>query len=129
ESVSFFESDAPNNRDTLLGRVIDWFGPDTGADASVIHRLAVEGVFPNPFNPLTKIAYTVPEDAGRVRLTLHNVCGQLVRTLVDGELPAGPSTAVWDGTDDNGRSLATGVYFARLSAGDQKAVAKMTLLK
>jgi hypothetical protein len=129
ESVSFFEADAPNNRDTLLGRVLAWFESDTGADEGEIHRLAIEHVSPNPFNPVTKIAYTVPESAGRVRLTLHNVSGQVVRTLVDGHLPAGPRTAVWDGTDDSGRALATGIYFAKLAAGEEKAFTKMTLLK
>jgi hypothetical protein len=129
ESVSFFEADAPNNRDTLLGRVLSWFGADTGADPGEIHRLAIDGVFPNPFNPATKIAYTVPENAGRVTLTMHNVSGQVVRTLVDEELPAGPRTVFWDGTSDDGKALATGVYFAKLATGEQEAFAKMTLLK
>ena len=129
ESVSFFEADAPNNRDTLLGRVLDWFGEATGVDGGTVHRLAIDRVAPNPFNPVTKIAYTVPENAGRVRLTLHDVSGRLVRTLVDGELPAGPRTAVWDGTDDAGKSLASGVYFAKLSAAGRDAFTKMTLLK
>ena len=129
ESVSFFEGDAPNNRATLLGRVLDWFGEGTGVDDGTVHRLAIDHVFPNPFNPVTKIAFTVPDSAGRVTLTIHNVNGQVVRSLVDAEYPAGPAVAVWDGMDDAGKGLATGIYFARLSAGGADAFTKMTLLK
>jgi hypothetical protein len=129
ESVSFFPADYPNNRDTLLGRVLEWFAAETGVDNGTIHRLAIDHVFPNPFNPVTKIAFTVPESAGRVTLTIHNVNGQVVRSLVDAEYPAGPAVAVWDGMDDEGKGLATGIYFAKLSAGGADAFTKMTLLK
>lgn len=129
ESVSFFEADYPNNRDTLLDRVLEWFGEAAGVDDGPIHRLAIDHVSPNPFNPVTKIAFTVPESAGRVTLTIHNVNGQVVRSLVDAEYPAGPADAVWDGMDDAGKGLATGIYFAKLSAGGADAFTKMTLLK
>ena len=129
ESVSFYAEHAPNNRDTLLGRVLDWFEGDTGVDDGEVYRLAIDRVFPNPFNPVTKVAFTVPESAGRVTLTIHNVNGQVVRSLVDAEYPAGPAVAVWDGMDDAGKGLATGIYFAKLSAGGADAFTKMTLLK
>ncbi|MFH1866010.1 MAG: FlgD immunoglobulin-like domain containing protein, partial [Candidatus Eisenbacteria bacterium] len=73
-------------------------------------------------------AFTVPEGAGRVNLTVHYVTGRVVRTLVDEELPAGPALAVWDGTDDHGRPLASGIYFARLASNEESAFRKMTLL-
>ncbi len=129
ESVSFFAADAPNNRDTLVGRVLEWFADDVGIDDGEVHRLAIDHVFPNPFNPVTKIAFTVPDGAGRVSLTIHNVNGQVVRSLVDAEYPAGPAGAVWDGMDDAGKGLATGIYFAKLRAGGADAFTKMTLLK
>jgi hypothetical protein len=129
ESVSFFEDDAPNNRDTLLDRVLTWFAGDVGVEDGVVHKLDIEHVAPNPFNPMTKIAFTVPENAGRVTLTIHNVNGQVVRSLVDAELEAGPAVARWDGRNDAGRGLATGIYFAKLSAAGNDAFAKMTLLK
>lgn len=129
ESVDFREVSAPNNRDTLLARVLDWFKGDVGVDEGKIHRLAIDHVFPNPFNPMTKVAFTVPEDAGRVTLTVHNVNGQVVRSLVDGEYPAGPAVEVWDGKDDAGKGLATGIYFAKLTAAGADAFTKMTLLK
>ncbi|MFH1864568.1 MAG: hypothetical protein ABIK85_01670, partial [Candidatus Eisenbacteria bacterium] len=72
ESVSFRAIDAPNNRDTLLGRVLAWFAGDTGVDGDEVHRLAIDRVFPNPFNPMTKIAFTVPDGGGHVTMTIHN---------------------------------------------------------
>jgi hypothetical protein len=119
----------PNNQKTLVKRILDWFETPSGAEGGEMHRLALGQNYPNPFNPVTSVAFTVPEGAGRVTLTVHNVKGQVVRTLVDEELPAGPSVAVWDGTDGSGRSLASGVYFARLTAKDESATRKMTLLK
>jgi len=119
----------PNNQATLLGRILDWFDLPSGVGDVEVHRLALGQNYPNPFNPVTKVAYSVPEGAGRVTLTVHNVNGQVVRTLVDEELPAGPAIAVWDGTDGTGKALASGVYFARLSTSKNSAFRKMTLLK
>jgi len=131
EDVKTAEAD-PNNQKTLMYRILHWFGPiPTGVDgdAQSLTRLSLGQNFPNPFNPKTTLAFTVPADAGRVTLTIHNVNGQVVRTLVDGELGAGPHSVLWEGTDGDGHALASGVYFARLSAGGQTRTAKMALLK
>jgi thiol-disulfide isomerase/thioredoxin len=128
EDVKTTEAD-PNNQTTLVSRILSWFELPSGVEDGEVHRLALGQNFPNPFNPVTKVAFTVPEGAGRVTLTVHNVSGQVVRTLVDEELPAGPALAVWDGTDDSGHGLASGIYFARLAAGEENAFRKMTLLK
>ena len=120
---------APSNQRTLVARILNWFSLPSGVEDAEVHRLALGQNFPNPFNPVTKVAFTVPEGAGRVTLTVHNVNGQVVRTLVDGELSAGPAFAVWDGTDDSGRGLASGIYFTRLATAEQSAFGKMTLLK
>ena len=120
----------PNNQRTLVKRVLDWFQTPAGVEDELdVGRLSLVQNYPNPFNPVTKLAFNVPEGAGRVTLTVHNVNGQVVKTLVDTELPAGPAFAVWDGTDNSGRSQASGVYFARLVANDASAFRKMTLLK
>jgi hypothetical protein len=128
ECVSTTNPD-PNNEASLVARVLDWFQTTSGAEEGEIHRLALEQNHPNPFNPVTTVAFTVPEGAGKVTLTVHNVNGQVVSTLVDEKLPAGPAIAVWDGTDAAGRSVASGVYFAKLAAGNESAFRKMTLLK
>jgi len=83
---------------------------------------------PNPFNPSTIIRFDVAV-AGRVTLGIYNVHGQLVRTLVDAWLPASSRSLHWNGTDDRGRRVASGIYFARLHAGDIVETRKMVLLK
>ena len=119
----------PNNQNTLIQRVLDWFQIPAGVEDAEVERLALRQNYPNPFNPVTRLAFTVPEGAGRVTLTVHNVNGQVVRTLVDEELSAGPALAVWDGTDEAGENLASGIYFAKLATGAESAFRKMTLLK
>lgn len=84
--------------------------------------------FPNPFNPTTTINYSIPQ-AGNVSLVIFNVAGQKVKTLVN-ELKA-PSfyKVVWDGKNDNGESVATGMYFYKLVSGNYSKIVKMTLMK
>ena len=84
--------------------------------------------FPNPFNPETTIRYDLAGPA-EVRLTVYDVLGRRVRTLVAKKQAAGEHSAVWDGRDDRGRQLASGVYVYRLEAGDFTKSAKMLLLK
>jgi len=119
----------PDNQSTLVARILGWFGSTTGVGADDIERLTMRQNAPNPFNPITKIAFTVPEDAGSVTLTVYNVSGRVVRRLVDEPLSAGPHSVVWNGRDDAGKNLASGIYFARLTAGGESLLKKMTLLK
>ncbi len=84
--------------------------------------------YPNPFNPLTKIEYTLPRQS-RVTIEIYNVLGQRIRSLVDGEQPAGTYRISWDGKNSSGESVATGVYFYRFRAGDHVETKKMLLLK
>jgi hypothetical protein len=121
----------PNNQASFVARVIDWFKVPvgTGVEDGTVERLALRQNHPNPFNPVTRLAFTVPGGAESVTLKIHNVNGQVVRTLIDGPLPPGPAEAVWDGRGDDGSRLASGIYFARIEAGEESAVRKMTLLK
>jgi len=82
--------------------------------------------YPNPFNPSTTISYSLPT-ASRARLELFNARGERVALLVDGRLPAGPGQIVWNGTDANGRTVASGVYFAQLVT-DDGTVARQRLM-
>lgn len=84
---------------------------------------------PNPFNPTTTIRYRVPADAERATLRIYDVAGRLVTTLVDGPVEPGERAAVWDGTDDGGERVASGVYLYRLEAGGREAAGRMVLLK
>jgi hypothetical protein len=87
--------------------------------------------FPNPFNPSTVISYTIPDESEEiaVRLTVFNMRAQLVKTLVDKVQQPGIYTVNWDGIDNRGRSVSSGVYFYRLSAGQFVSMRKMVLLK
>ncbi len=83
---------------------------------------------PNPFNPTTQVSFALPK-AANVNLTIYNVLGQQVKTLVNQEMAAGVQTVEWDGTDNTGRTVASGVYFYRLNAGEFQATKKMLMLK
>lgn len=83
---------------------------------------------PNPFNPATTIAYVL-DRPGEVTLTVYDARGRRIRTLVDGRRAAGQHEVIWDGTGDGGAPAASGVYFARLSAGDAAVTTRMTLVK
>ena len=83
---------------------------------------------PNPFNPKTMISFALPAE-GPASLKVYDVEGRMVRTLLEKSLPAGDHHVVWDGTDDAGQSLATGVYFYRVLADGETQTRKMLLLK
>ena len=90
---------------------------------------ALANNYPNPFNPATTIKYALPQ-ASDVDLTVYNVVGQAVRTLVAEPQSAGRYVVEWDATNDNGHSLSSGMYFYRLQAGGEfLETKKMLLLK
>ncbi len=84
--------------------------------------------YPNPFNPETEISYQLPE-AVQVRLTIFNLSGQKIRSLVNAEMAAGRHVARWDGKDESGVDVPSGVYFYTLEAGSFIDTKKMTLIK
>jgi hypothetical protein len=86
--------------------------------------------YPNPFNPTTTIRYLVPDGvAQRVRLVVYDVSGARVRTLVNREQAGGSYTVDWDGRNDNGQAVGSGMYFYRLVERNYKQTRKMLLLK
>lgn len=94
-------------------------------------RFVLQQNYPNPFNPSTKINFTIPASVGltAVRLEIYNVVGQKVRTLVNGKQPAGPYSIEWNGRNDNGAILPSGIYVYRLTVGEQTSSRRMLLLK
>ena len=91
-------------------------------------QFTLEQNYPNPFNPTSTIRYGLPV-AADVRLTIHNVLGQRVRLAVSGRQLAGNHQFVWDGSNDAGEQVASGIYFYRLQAGRFVKTRKMTLMK
>ena len=84
--------------------------------------------YPNPFNPETEISFSLPEMM-EVSLTVYNILGQEVRTLVSGEMEAGTHTIYWNGRDNAGNSVASGIYFYRLNTESFGRTNKMVLMK
>jgi len=84
--------------------------------------------FPNPFNPSTRIPFELTR-GGRVSLSIYDVAGREVRAVLDRDLPAGLHQAEWDGRDQAGRNVASGVYFYRMHAGARTETRRMVLLK
>jgi len=84
--------------------------------------------YPNPFNPTTNISFQI-KDNGRVMITIYDILGKKVRTLVDENLNAGYYTVQWNGLSDNGMSLSSGTYFYKIDAGSFTSVKRMLLIK
>jgi hypothetical protein len=129
----------PARRAAVLGRALDWLSTASmvvlADNAPAAHRDVPTGLelgqnYPNPFNPVTQIKIGIPDKFTQpVSLKIYNVSGQLVRTVFAGVKPAGYHTFTWDGTNESGSRVATGVYFATLVAGDRRMTRKMVLLK
>jgi hypothetical protein len=100
----------------------------TAAPDALPTAFALHAASPNPFNPATTLRYAVPR-SGRVQLRIYDVAGRRVRTLVDGQTPAGFHDVTWDGRDHAGRGVASGTYYYRLDAEGYTATRKMTLVK
>lgn len=113
--------------DKPLGDVhADGTGDD---DATLIPAVtALNANYPNPFNPVTTIAYDMAAD-GHVRIDVYNVKGQKVTTLVNAELKAGKYRVQWTGTDENGRSVGSGIYLYRMQTEKYTSTQKMILMK
>lgn len=102
--------------------------PTTVEQPAIEMMTELKANYPNPFNPSTVISYTIREEAN-VRLSIYNLKGQTVRSLVDEVQIAGSYKIKWNGTDNNGRPVSSGVYFYRLTTGNYDKVNKMVLMK
>ncbi len=110
--------------DTL--RSLVGIGDDLGSQVPV--EFSLEQNYPNPFNPTTTIKYGLKEQV-KVSLKIYNILGQVVKTLVSGNQTAGYKQVVWDGTNEFGAKVASGVYIYRIEAGNFVKSQKMILMK
>jgi flagellar hook assembly protein FlgD len=104
----------------------------TGADETeaTLARSFLRQNQPNPFNPTTRMAFFVAGSASReVTLEVFDLRGAKIRTLAERAMEPGEHSIVWDGTDSRGRTLASGVYFAKLTVDGETDAAKMIMLK
>ena len=118
----------------VFGGVVPWLctdpcsGPvDVEAPTPASGTTALLGVAPNPFNPRAVVRFSLAS-AGLAELVVYDVAGREVRTLMRESLSAGPHEAVWDGRDDRGHSLGSGVYWCRLRAAGYESARRMIRL-
>ncbi|SYZ73917.1 exported hypothetical protein [Candidatus Zixiibacteriota bacterium] len=127
------------NRDTVMANILNFFGGYTTAIndgrsiASLPRSFELQQNYPNPFNPMTTIRYSIRNTAERpipkTVLRIYNILGQEVRTLIDRQEAPGNYSIEWDGTDGIGNKVGSGVYFYRLTRGNDNDTRKMVLLK
>jgi len=89
---------------------------------------ALRSNYPNPFNPSTTIAFDIAQP-GQVNIEIYNIKGQRVKTLVNGSFGIGRYSIVWNGDDNSGRNVGSGVYFYRMTTAEYRSVKKMLLMK
>jgi len=120
------------DRVNLLANIMGYLGQTPSGDPTGVvdgTKNELSHAYPNPFNPMTKIAYSTKE-TGPVTIEVYNVAGKVVRTLLDTELEAGSKGfVVWDGTSEGGERCASGVYFYRIAAPGFTESHKMIMLK
>lgn len=105
------------------------FAEENGEGISLVPlEFALEQNYPNPFNPETTIRYRL-DKSGAVKLEIYNLLGQKVRTLIDQTQNAGEHLAKWDGRDDAGHDVSSGVYLYRLQSGVSLATRKLALVR
>ena len=127
----------------IPGESYDYRLADVSYDGTVTyHGLTLTGIearplptvfkvypnYPNPFNLITTIRYELPEQA-YVNITIYDLRGRQVRTLVDQQEEPGYKSIIWDGTNDRGQAVSAGIYFYQIRAGEYNRTMKMVLLK
>lgn len=106
----------------------DLTDPGGSSEGPLPTQVTLRGNYPNPFNPSTTIAFDLPREMS-VRLSIFDIRGRLVRTLLDEGRPAGTSEVLWDGTSASGGPVASGMYLYRLETPDGAQTGRMTLSK
>ncbi len=125
--LGFHEDEIIINNDNVIFDI--YLVPDVGSDDELIlPASSLSQNYPNPFNPETTISFTT-ENTENTEVIIYNLKGQKVRTLVNEEFPAGRHSVLWDGRDNKGKPVSTGMYFYKLETGAFSAVKKMILIK
>lgn len=120
-------ADEARRKATSLG----WLTPPTSVnsnDSLLPDRFALNQNYPNPFNPSTNIEYGLPKTA-YVVLKIYNILGEEIRTLVQELQSPGIKSVVWDGTNNRGLGVASGIYIYQIKAGDFRSAHKLMLLR
>ena len=121
-NITHNASDSPHITTTLIGDSVV-SDSDIVAMATALH-----GNYPNPFNPETTIKFTM-SSFGHARIDIYNIKGSLVRTLVNNEMNQGKHTVVWNGKDNNGQQVSSGIYFYQMKTSEYSSIKRMVLMK
>lgn len=97
-------------------------------DENIPSKFSLSQNYPNPFNPTTRIEFSLAK-SGFVSLNVYDILGKRVRTLVSGDLSSGYRSVLWDGKNEQGEEVASGIYFYRIKAGEFAESKKMILMK
>ena len=109
----------------ILSVTLDWMSVDRD---QLPKTYAIHQNYPNPFNPITTLRYGLPEDA-MVNITIYDMMGRIVSTLVNENQSSGYKTLQWNATNDSGQPVSAGVYLYAIKAGHFAQTKKMILLK
>ncbi len=97
-------------------------------ESTIPDKFTLSNAYPNPFNPTTNFNFTIAQ-SGLVRIAIYNILGQKIKTLINTEMQAGSYKATWDGTDNYGTHVSSGIYFYRMETQNFSATKKMILMK
>lgn len=112
-----------------LGRFKLQYDPTSGDETLIVKSFDLKQNFPNPFNPETTIAFTLENNSDRLTLAVYNALGQKIKTLWDGPKTSGYHRVTWDGTNETGQRVSTGIYIYRVNTGKSVFSKKMLLIK
>jgi len=117
-----------------MARIMDFFGLPTGFATQPENRIPagflLKQNYPNPFNPSTSISFSLNNETPlRTTLIIYDILGQKIKTLLDQELSSGQYDKVWNGKNDRGKVVPSGIYIYRLQAGKLHSSKKMYLLR
>jgi ligand-binding sensor domain-containing protein len=132
-SVQGIQVDSSNNKWIATDNGICVFNEDGVANNDLfipsiaLYELIIN--YPNPFNPTTSISFSIREPAADIELSIFNLKGQLVKTLFKGDLNIGDHVVTWDGTNTNGKHMASGIYLYCLRKGNEAQTKRMVLIK
>ena len=113
---------------TEATNIVSWPETTDNNDNEIAEFSILQNNYPNPFNPETTISFNIPR-SGIVSLDIFNIRGQKVKTLLNGHQDAGQHNVVWNGRDDNGNGVASGVYLYKMRSGTYTSSKKMILMK
>ncbi len=133
-SIGFEQIPDTTTRDTVLARALNWLEEvylDIDHSHPIPYSFQLEQNYPNPFNPTTTISYVLPDlgEASTATLTIYNQLGEVVRTLIHQKQIPGKYRVTWDGHNDFGQPVSSGIYFYRLRYGQYQETRKMILLR